>query len=444
MNDTLRNLLGELNELVNAVNSLPSNEPFSIAHNNWSFPGVSKFDLLRAATELREQLSMCDVDNFGSYEAEIIDYIRRINYLRTQTVPNIWNNPVPGVSAYFTTLDTFRALLKPVLQPVTATAKELDIKISELGKTAATVATKLRALEARLRETEPRTATLQAMVERIESAYQAADQLPADLQSLAEDRAAIQQLLKLAQDDQVGLAKDKSDSTEIMGNLKIKWNEAENVLKLCHSAYAAATSHGLATAFSDRSKSLATSMWVWTAAFVIALGTGAYFGSNRIHEIGELLKNPVLTNWILAINLLLAALSVGAPIWFGWMAAKQINQRFRLSEDYAFKAAVSTAYEGYRREAARIDEDLEARLLESALTRFDEQPLRLVESSSHGTPLHELLSSKAVKTALQSVPGFADKLIEISREAVTRRNSDKEKQKDQNDIVAASNEGTDK
>lgn len=63
-------------------------------------------------------------------------------------------------------------------------------------------------------------------------------------------------------------------------------------------------------------------------------------------------------------------------MWFAWLATKQIGQRFHLAEDYAFKASVAKAYEGYRKEAARIDPEFEARLFGSALTRLDEAPLR--------------------------------------------------------------------
>ncbi len=47
---------------------------------------------------------------------------------------------------------------------------------------------------------------------------------------------------------------------------------------------------------------------------------------------------------------------------------------------------MAKAYEGYRKEAARIDPQFEARLFGSALTRLDEAPLRLVEIGSHGSP----------------------------------------------------------
>jgi hypothetical protein len=105
-------------------------------------------------------------------------------------------------------------------------------------------------------------------------------------------------------------------------------------------------------------------------------------------------------------------------VWFAWLATKQIGQRFRISEDYAFKAAVSRAYEGYRREAVRIDPELEAQLLRSALQRLDEQPLRLVEPTSYGSPWHELLASDSLKDALKSVPGFAESLSRFTKEAL--------------------------
>jgi len=91
-----------------------------------------------------------------------------------------------------------------------------------------------------------------------------------------------------------------------------------------------------------------------------------------------------------------------------WIATKQIGQRFRLVEDYAYKASVAKAYEGYRKEAVRIDKDLEARLFASALTRLEEAPLRLIEEKTPGSPWHEFVESDAFHQALKSVQGFSD------------------------------------
>jgi len=93
----------------------------------------------------------------------------------------------------------------------------------------------------------------------------------------------------------------------------------------------------------------------------------------------------------------------------------QIGQRFRLAEDYAFKASVAKAYEGYRREAARIDKAFEARLFGSALTRLEEAPLRLVEAKTPGSPWHEFVESDAFREALKAIPGFRAQFNKLSR-----------------------------
>ena len=106
-------------------------------------------------------------------------------------------------------------------------------------------------------------------------------------------------------------------------------------------------------------------------------------------------------------------------MWFAWMATKQIGQRFRLAEDYAFKASVAKAYEGYRKEAARIDEAFEARLFSSALTRLEEAPLRLMEQTTHGSPWHELVTSDVFRKAMDQIPELKDQFIEITKAGVS-------------------------
>jgi hypothetical protein len=120
------------------------------------------------------------------------------------------------------------------------------------------------------------------------------------------------------------------------------------------------------------------------------------------------------------MHILISIISVAGPIWFAWIATKQIGQRFRLAEDYAFKASVAKAYEGYRREAARIDKDLEMRLFASALDRLDEAPLRLIEKETHGSPLHEFMESRAVRKILQLAPDARDRILEAARSSLEK------------------------
>jgi hypothetical protein len=116
------------------------------------------------------------------------------------------------------------------------------------------------------------------------------------------------------------------------------------------------------------------------------------------------------------MHIVLSLLSIGAPIWFAWLSTKQINQHFRLSEDYAFKASVATAYEGYRREASRIDPAFESRLFESALTRLEEAPIRLVGDDQHGSPWHELFASKGFQELMKAGPEAKEQFFQLLRE----------------------------
>ena len=84
------------------------------------------------------------------------------------------------------------------------------------------------------------------------------------------------------------------------------------------------------------------------------------------------------------------------------MATKQIQERFKLSQDYAFKANVAKAYEGYRREAVRFDSKIEERLFVAALQRLEQEPLRLVDPKTYPSPYHESgILSAATDTALE-------------------------------------------
>ncbi|MGM9428883.1 hypothetical protein [Hydrogenophaga sp. MI9] len=278
--------------------------------------------------------------------------------------------------------------------------------------------TQVRSMEARLKDLEPRTTSLATLVSRIEDAHDAADQLPTDLASLAEARERLEVLVRDATRDHSHIEVLRGQANGLDEQLRQSAGDAKSVLERCETAYSAATSVGLAAAFTERSSALSKSMWIWVGGLVMALVAGSYFGASQLHTLSELFKQSNVPTSMVILNLSLSLLSVGAPVWFGWLATKQIGQRFRLAEDYAFKASISRAYEGFRREAARFDKDMEARLLASALARLDELPLRLVETDSHGSPWHELASSDLIKEAMRAVPGFASQVKELATKAM--------------------------
>jgi hypothetical protein len=389
--------------------AVPSDEPFGTAHGNWSFPGLTRAELIEEAQSIIDMIDENEVETLGSSEARVRDYARRLVHLQQQTIPNLWSNAGSAVPAYMLTIAGLRKTLEPVLN--TDERAEAQAKIRKLS-------IQLRAMEARVKGIEPRTTDLNSMVERIEQAYNAADQLPADLEQLSEAQQTIDSLAQVATKDQARILVLREQADHLDGLLKKSAKDAEAVLERCETAYSAATSVGLAAAFSERSTALSMSMRFWVGGLIVALASGGYFGANQLHTLTGLFKDPTVPVSVIVLNLFLSLLSVGAPVWFSWLATKQIGQRFRLAEDYAFKASISRAYEGFRRETARFDKDMEAKLLTSALTRLDELPLRLVEPDSHGSPWHELASSDVVKQALKAVPGFTEQIKDLAGKAV--------------------------
>ncbi|ROR21710.1 hypothetical protein EC845_2532 [Comamonas sp. BIGb0124] len=419
MHETLSALQQQLNYVLTKIAAtVPPSQPFGIAHANWSFPGLTSEELSSEAQSLIDLISENASDDLGDSDAVLSDYIRRLKFLADHTIPNLWGNAAAAVPTYILTL---RGLRKAITTAIVR--NDYAEAATKLRKMTAQV----RSMEARLRELEPRTSSLKSMVSRIEDAHDAADQLPTDLHSLKEAREQLENLITAATKDSGHIEGVRSNADLIDAQLKQSALESQSVLERCETAYSAATSVGLAAAFNERSTELSKSMWIWVAGLVATLIAGSFFGSIQLHALSELFKQPGVTTSAVFLNLLLSLLSVGAPIWFGWLATKQIGQRFRLAEDYAFKASISRAYEGFRREAARIDKDMEAKLLASALSRFDELPLRLVETTTHGSPWHELASSDLVKDAIRMVPGFASQIKDVAARAMETVHSTKKK-----------------
>lgn len=416
MSDLLSAVMEELDGVMEAIRSnIATGAPLSLNSGSWNVPGLAKHDLVSRASELKAKFSNAATpsDDWNPY---LVTVVESLTFLRSNTIPQIIGQGGAAISAYLMTLDGIDKACVPLFSDVKAQA----LKNSQAVKKSTT---QIRSIETRIKELTPRTKSLDEMVGRIEKAHDAADQLPTDLESLAEAQVQVLELKKEAEQDRLKIADLLIDVVAIQADMKAKADEADAVLKQCVTAYSSATSLGLAAAFSERSKVLDKSMWGWVFGLVVALFVGSFFGSSQLKNLSQALANPDAQGLTIGVNLILALISVGGSVWFAWLSTKQIGQRFRLSEDYAFKASISRAYEGYRREASRIDPGMEKQLLGSALARLDEQPLRLVENDSFGSPWHELLSSDIIKDAVKSVPGFVDRISTMASTALHKKSA---------------------
>lgn len=204
MHIALKTICEELDQLATHINStIPNDEPFNVAHVNWSFPGVTRGELADAASSLADLIRERGKDDLGKATERLQDYPRRLQFLRTNTVAQIWGNAGVAVPNFFATLHALQSALSSALNSDIETTQSLRRSTN-----------RIRAIEGRLNEVEPRSERLQDMIERIEQAYDAADQLPTDLQALKEAREKIHKLVDDAEKNQIELTIMRTSADE--------------------------------------------------------------------------------------------------------------------------------------------------------------------------------------------------------------------------------------
>lgn len=160
---------------------------------------------------------------------------------------------------------------------------------------------------------------------------------------------------------------------------------------------------GMAASFSTRKDELELQQWIWQGIFVVAIAAMALVGGYLI--LPTLTEAQSTGDW----TKLIAELCIISPlIWLGWFAAKQYSYTSRIREDYAFKAASAMAYEGHKKAAREVDEELERSLLELSLINLSQNPIRLYGKVMHATPFHEAMSQ-----VLDKFPKFRKASAEI-------------------------------
>ena len=270
------------------------------------------------------------------------------------------------------------------------------------------LAGRISALDKRINEIEPEHKLLENKIKTINEAYAAADELPESLETLRSAKSKANSSADEAARSEIQ-AKDSKEKIETIENsLKESNKKAAAILTQCETALRASTSVGLAAAFEDRAKYLNVSIRWWVAALSASLIGGAILALLRINYMNELLAKDNISLIAVFVHLILSTLCIGGPLWFAWISTNQISYRFKLSEDYSFKSSIAKAYEGYRREAAEIDQEFIHRLFGSALDRLDQEPMRVMDQKSPSSPLHDLIESTAFKNAIDKLPDLND------------------------------------
>jgi hypothetical protein len=413
MHATIQIVCESLDKLHNSILEVPFTESTLTESFGWSSPALNKHDLSIIPRRLSYKLRIADINTLDEDLKEQIEIIPdRINLFILHSLPQLFtSNSVHAASVYMSLMEWISLTIDPLFSWQT---------LGDNKAMPAQLARRLRGIQIELDNLVPNKELLESQIKLIKEATETAESLPADLETLKHARAEINHFSSTSAELYGKIDTYFKDIEGTASKVREKSIEADALVKQCQEAYRITTSVGLAGAFDQRANRLSVSMWIWVGGLLLALGLGAWIGAHRVGLLTELIKSPNPQWGGIWIHLVLSILSISAPIWFAWLATKQINQRFRLSEDYAFKASVAKAYEGYRREAARIDVAFEARLFSSTLSRLEEAPLRLVESDPHGSPWHELFSSVGFQTALNTIPELKDQFISLAKNGVSR------------------------
>ena len=338
-----------------------------------------KIEELKSLLNGRMELSLqANKKTFVTYSNRIDSWIRNN---RTYLVNSSYSNKV--ILSLILMLDDIRQYTLQNTKPISPEADQRRLNNLRL---------EIQSLERNKREQEQKLGEVANYIKAIKEAREAALELPETLNSLKDANNTVAELKQAAESSKIVIDNVEKFAKETELFLAPKREQIANLIKRAEEALRASTGAGLAQAFSNNATKLKKSSHCWCSALVVALSLAVVIGYCRMSAIFDLIKNPNIDTALVWANILMSFALIAAPTWFAWIAAKRIAHLFRLIEDYEFKAAVSMSYEGYSREAAKYDDsDLAERILESALTRFDEPPLRFVEPKDDGHPLLEML-----------------------------------------------------
>lgn len=379
---TLETLADALDELAKAIIAgKPDAATFQTTYG-WNCPALTSAQTAEFASRISRSLRISKVTQLSAEEVTKVNQcIANIKAFQTNTLTYFFNGNATGAFPTFLALiDHVELVLEPILGWT---------RISDASLMPASLARRVERLSAAIEKHKADEQSIAEKIAIIQEASDSAEELPLTLKQLSDAQTQITKSLAQASEFIGKIDTLHKASQEAVGHINTQTKEADALAKQVSEAYRATTSVSLAAAFDARANALENTMNWWVGGLVLALITGGIVGFVRFDKLTAALSSSPTNSSNVWIELILTLAGLGLPLWFAWLSTKQIGQRFRLAEDYAYKASVAKAYEGYRREAARFDSAIEERLFKAALTRLEEEPLRYVEAATHGSPIQE-------------------------------------------------------
>lgn len=263
------------------------------------------------------------------------------------------------------------------------------------------------------------------LVSSIKVSEEAADQNLAAIQKASQDISA---LAAHAETDAAEITQMHAEAKKIYpafqqvvnvaNNAQIKVTEHEQKLAALVEDYTAldkkiegllphATSTSLASAFREQKKRFEMPQRNWMIAFGITISLLLVVGLVGAPEVSD------KDTWDVILRHLTSRLPLIIPLlWLGIYAGRNYMLALRLEEEYAFKEAISTSFEGYKREMADIpagnntDSKPISVLCENVLLALSQRPGRIYEGRHEDiTPISPIKGMFGVKPSQKKVEG---------------------------------------
>ena len=209
-----------------------------------------------------------------------------------------------------------------------------------------------------------------------------------------------------------GLA-DKSDSVNASiaayeKRLRELDTQCANQLKTIESLLPGATSAGLAHAFNERCQTFLKPHNRWQVVFIGSILAIVGLTISGLWHVYQTEKIPTYDE---LARLWLARLPIAvALVWLALHASRESALAKRLEEDYGYKAAISSCFEGFRKQMSEIDKDAAtasplAKLCADTLTTIASPPGRIYDKHQLTvSPTGELTGIAKAMTDIVKMP----------------------------------------
>lgn len=151
----------------------------------------------------------------------------------------------------------------------------------------------------------------------------------------------------LSKSDEIATAHEKR-----VGDLT---HELQKLVDKVEGLLPGATSAGLASSFNKQRSRFQGPQRQWLIMFVICIAVLFLLALPSFLSAVGWASHPIDQSWTSAWRNLILRLPIMAPVvWLAIYAGRNYMMSLRMEEDYAYKEAISTAFEGYKREMEKI------------------------------------------------------------------------------------------